>query len=149
MISRIIITGKNSEMPRRAASNPAHEAAARPVKLPAGRAASPFLPPRVFDLARGNLARSALSGRAPSFDATAERWIVPPSGMKPDDGAAADLQQPTSKPHTLLPSPAPTPPVLPGGAGQLDAALTALEAVTVALGLTVFGTLAYVMLVLA
>lgn len=149
MISRIIITGKNSEMPRRAASNPAHEAAARPASLPVGRAASPFLPPRVFDLARGNLARSRLGNAAPLFDATAERWIVPPSGTQPDAVAAAEQRQPTSKPHTLLPSPAPSTPISPGGAGQLDAAITALEAVTVALGMTVFGTIAYVMLVLA
>lgn len=148
MISRIIITGKNSEMPRRAASNPAREAAARPASLPVGRAASPFLPPRVFDLARGNLARS-LSDRAPSFDATHDVWIVPPSGTQPDAVAAAEQRQPTSRTHTSLPSPAPSTPISPGGAGQLDAAITALEAVTVALGLTVFGTLAYVMLVLA
>jgi len=148
MISRIIITGKNSEMPRRAASNPAREAAARPASLPVGRAASPFLPPRVFDLARGNLARS-LSDRAPSFDATHDVWIVPPSATQADAVAAAEQRQPTSRTHTSLPSPAPIPPINPVGAGRLDAALNALEVFTVALGLIVFWTIAYVLLVLA
>jgi hypothetical protein len=62
---RIILTGRNSSFPQ-------------------------FLPPR----SRGNLARSApsLVERAPLFDATDDRWIVPPSRMKRDAGAAAELR---------------------------------------------------------
>jgi len=101
MTSRIIWIGKNSEMvvaPRSAPSAGAAPAA-RPVVLPrTGRAAPSSLPPRVLLPARGNLARSSMD-RAPSFDATAERWVVHPSRAMRDAGGAADLRHVTTK-HT-------------------------------------------------
>jgi hypothetical protein len=68
-MKRIILVGRNDQLP-------------------------PFLPPRAPLQTRGNLARSVsyLPERAPLFDATADRWIAPPSGVKPDAGAAAELR---------------------------------------------------------
>jgi hypothetical protein len=101
MTARIIWIGKNSQMavtPRSALSAGA-TAAARPSLLPDdGRAAPSSLPPRVLLPARGNLARSSMD-RAPSFDATAERWIVPPTTIMVDAGGAADLRHVKTK-HT-------------------------------------------------
>ena len=91
MISRIIWTFKNNEMPR---AYPAARSRQRPALSSSPMAGGPHLPlsqPRdVLPPARGTLARS--SDRAPLFDATAERWIVPPSRMSRDAGAAAGLR---------------------------------------------------------
>lgn len=103
-----------------------------PSKLPGGP--YPFLPPRM----RGNSASP--SGEAPLFDATAEQWIVPPSGMTPDAGAAAELRH-TQAAHTrssAIPLKADERPLHP-----------IVECLTVALGLTVFGLIAAALLVLA
>lgn len=95
-------------------------------------------------LAARNLASPL--GEAPSFDATAERWVTLPSGMKPDASAAVDLQHPERK-RTLsfrpLKSyrPAADP---PRAAGHLLS-----DIVTAALGLLVFGLVAAAFLVLA
>jgi hypothetical protein len=100
------------------------------------------LPPRDPPPAtRGTLAPSPLGRAAPSFDATAGRWIVSPPGMKPGSGAAADLRH-TQAAHKR-----------PSSCSLLDddgrPLHPVLEALTVALGLTVFGLIAGVFLVLA
>lgn len=138
MSTRIIWIGKNNEMAvvPRSASSAGMSAAARPFVLPdRGRAAPRFLPPRADSKTRGNLAISQLGKSAPLFDATAERWIVPPPGMKPGSGAAADLRHSDETP--CLESPAGS--LAPSPAGHLEALA---EALTVALGLTVFGLIA-------
>lgn len=147
MTARIIWIFRNNEhsavAPRSALSAGAAHAA-RPVVLPArGRAALPSLHPRVSPPlpARGNLACS-MSEQAPSFDATAERWIVPPSGMTPDAGAAAVLRHPDTHKQRLK-----RPAAGPSAAGHLWA--EAVEVFTVALGLTTFGLIAAFFLVLA
>ena len=98
MISRIIWTFKNNEMPR---AYPAARSRQRPALSSSPMAGGPHLPlsqPRdVLPPARGTLARS--SDRAPLFDATDDRWIVPPSTTRVDAGAAADLRQYQTK-HT-------------------------------------------------
>lgn len=143
MTSRIIWIFRNNEhcaaAPRSALSTgSAH--AARPVVLPQrGRAALPSFPPQASSsLARGNLAFSRHGKMAPLFDATAERWIVQPSGTTPDAVAPADQACPIH-PHT-------SPAAVPSAAGTFLHA--AAEAFTVALGLTVFGLVAGVLLVL-
>lgn len=82
MISRIILIGCNAAFPTLSGARllrPALPDAARPVVLPdTGRAApSPraVLPPPARNWA-------PLDERAPSYDATAERWIVPPVEVK-------------------------------------------------------------------
>jgi hypothetical protein len=92
------------------------------------------LPPRDPPPAtRGNLAPSPLGRAAPSFDATDDRWIVPPPGMKPGSGASAE-QGHTQAAHTRSS-------VNPLTAEE-RAPHPVVEALTVALGLTVFGLLA-------
>jgi hypothetical protein len=98
------------------------------------------LPPRGPSLqTRGNLASP--SGGAPLFDATDDRWIVPPSTMSVDAGAAADLR------HTQAAHKRPSSCPLPDDDGR--PLHPVLEALTVALGLTLFGLIAGVFLLLA
>jgi hypothetical protein len=103
------------------------------------------LPPRDPPPAtRGNLAPSPLGRAAPSFDATASRWIVPPPGMTPGSGAPAE-QGHTQAAHKRPPV---TP--LPAGGRPPRPIVDAIsEALTVALGLTVFGLIAGVFWILA
>lgn len=120
--SRIIWLFKNNEMAiaPRSATSAGVMAAARPVVLPrAGRA-------------------------APHYDATAERWIVPPSGMTPDAVAPAD-QGSTLFVHSSLKLVSPVA-NKPAGETFREAIV---EVFTVALGLTVFGLIAGVVLILA
>lgn len=142
MTARIIWIGKNNEMAvvPRSASSAGMSAAARPVVLPRAGRAAPFSPPARVLPARGNLGGSALRA-APLFDATAERWIVPPSTTVVDAVAPADQEHPV---RTALPSPAAT--LSPPAAGRWEAVTDVL---TTALGLTVFGLIAGVFLVLA
>jgi hypothetical protein len=145
MITRIIWIGKNNEMAvtPRSARGAGVSAAARPVVLPQrGRAAPPVLSPvRSYLPARGNLGGSALRA-APLFDATAERWIVPPSRMTRESGAAAELRHSDETP--CLESPAGS--LAPSPAGHLEAISEVLKMV---FGLTVFGLIAGFFLVLA
>lgn len=127
MTSRIILIGRNAAFPTLSGARfdrPALPDAARPPSSPTGRA-------------------------APSYDATAERWIVPPSGMTPDAGAAADLRSrcsekledhsvsgfPYSKPHSPLP-----PPTAEGTLGDAVGTIAAFGALCV---------VAYALMVLA
>jgi hypothetical protein len=99
------------------------------------------LPPRDPPPAtRGNLAPSPIGKVAPLFDATDDRWIVPPPGMTPGSGAAADLRH-TQAAHTRS-SDTPLP-------AEERAPHPVVEALTVALGLTVFGLIAGVFWILA
>lgn len=168
MITRVIWTFKNNEMaPASSRSTACVAPAARPVVLqPRGRAApiaaapnchrmvrvlhdredraaaNHFLHPRASSsLTRGNLARSQLGNAAPLFDATADRWIVPPSTTVVDTGAAAELRHIHNAAHKR-------PAVVPQtqAAGRLHAVV---EALTVAAGLSVFGAVAFLFLVLA
>ena len=138
--SRIIWIGKNSQMAvaPRSATSAGVTPAARLVVLPRGRAALPSLPPARLLPSRGNWRSSPAEG-APLFDATADKWIVPPSGMTPDAGASAD---PGHTSVSTLPSPAGDPPP----AGRLE---VVMDVVTTALGLTVFGLIAGFFLVMA
>jgi hypothetical protein len=104
-------------------------------------AATLSLRPRVH-AARGNLASPQFSRRAPLFDATNDRWIVPPSTVTVDAGAAAELRHTHNAAHNERPAVVPD----PQAAGRLDAVL---EVVTVAMGLVVFGMIAYVLMVVA
>jgi hypothetical protein len=121
-MNRILITGKNADF-------------------------TLFLPPRETSQWRGNLAPSNLEG-APSFDLTAEQWIVPPSRMMRDAVAPAGQARPVttharSYPSYLKPSPVVRP---LEAAGRLE---LVIDVMTVALGLTVFGVIAGVFLLLA
>ena len=96
------------------------------------------VPPRRHS-PRGNLACSL--EQAPQYDATAERWIVSPPGKKPEAGAAAELRHTHTPAHTrpvVVPNPQTT--------GRLQAAA---DVATTLLGMTLFGAIAYVLLVLA
>ena len=168
MITRVIWIGKNNEMASASSRSTACVApAARPVVLqPRGRAApiaaapnchrmvrvlharedraaaNHFLYPRASSsLTRGTLARFHLGNAAPLFDATAERWIVPPSSVTEETGAAAELRHTHYAAHE---SPAAVPELQV--AGRLGAVV---EALTVAAGLSVFGAMAFLFLVLA
>lgn len=82
MTFRIILIGRNAAFPSLSGARfdrPAMPDAARPVVLPdTGRA---VLHPRaVLPSPARNWA--PLDERAPSYDATAERWIVPPVEVK-------------------------------------------------------------------
>ena len=153
MTARIIWIGKNSQMAvtPRSASSAGATAAARPSLLPDDGRAAPSLQPRNSSPRRGNLARSHIGNAAPLFDATAERWIVPPSTIMVDAVDAADQRQPQKR-KALQSSrlkfiTQPSPAVSPKSAGRLLA--QALEVFTVALGLAVFGAIAGVFLVMA
>jgi hypothetical protein len=101
------------------------------------------LPPRdSLPATRGNLAPSPprFGDGVFVFDATAGRWVVPPPGMTPGAGAAADLRH-TQAAHTRS-SDTPLP-------AEERAPHPVVEALTVALGLTVFGLIAGVLMVLA
>jgi hypothetical protein len=83
----------------------------------------------------------------PNYDATAERWVTPPSGMTPDAGAAADLQH-SGEDNTLFS--ATTRPQVPV-ARPLEATghwQAAADIFTTALGLLVFGLIAAAFLVM-
>lgn len=105
MINRIIVTGKNSAMPR-------------------------------------------LTG--PLYDATAERWISPPSGATPDAGGAADLRRVAGEENTLFSAnPLPRRPVAfpPREAtGHWEAVI---DCITTVAGLLLFSAVAALFLVLA
>ena len=143
MITRVIWTFKNNEMaPASSRSTACVAPAARPVVLHAsGRAAPHSLHPRASSLACGTLARSQLGNAAPLFDATAERWIVPPSSVSEDAGVAAELRHIHNAAHNR-------PAVVPQtqAAGRLDAVL---DGVAVAFGMTVLCLIAGVLMVLA
>jgi hypothetical protein len=98
-----------------------------------------FLPGREPQLGRG------LNPSAPSFDLTAEQWIVPPSGKQPDAGASAEQGQ------TQAAQTRPAGPLAPlnrrAGRPHLKAAIA--ECCTTAFGLLVFGLIAWTFLVLA
>lgn len=104
--------------------------------------------PRASGNARGNLARSHIGNAAPLFDATHDVWIIPPSGMTPVAGAAADLRHATAqhssrRGSSLECDPAASPSL---AAGRLE---TVVDVLTTALGLTVFGLIAGFFLVMA
>lgn len=157
MITRIIWIGKNSQMaiaPRSAPSAGAM-AAARPVVLPDRGRAAPLSSHRALSgCARGNLARPS-TGRAPLFDATAGRWLNTPSAMMADAGAAAELRNtcdedrnhPARFAKHNLTDKSPAAPPTHTAAGRL--LRHAVEALTVALGLMVFGVVAGFLMVLA
>jgi hypothetical protein len=152
MTARIIWIFRNNEhsavAPRSALSAGAAHAA-RPVVLPAhGRAALPVSPSaRPSPPARGNLAPPRFGDGLFIYDATAERWIVNPSRMTRDAGAAADLRYSDENTQSLgLPTP-------PGDRPPLQISGRLLrecgEALAFTFGLTVFGLIAAAFLVLA
>lgn len=166
MITRVIWTFKNNEMaPASSRSTACVAPAARPVVLHASGRAAPIaaapncrrtarvlharedraaathsLHPRASSLARGTLARSQLGNAAPLFDATAERWIVPPSTTVVDTGASAE---PRHTHNAALKRPAVVPEIQ--AAGRLDAVL---DGVAVAFGMTVLCLIAGVLMVI-
>lgn len=84
MISRIILIGRNAAFPSLSGARsdrPALPDAARPVVLPDTGRAAPS--PRAVSSPSAARNWALLNERAPSYDATAERWIVPPSGSRP------------------------------------------------------------------
>ena len=89
----------------------------------------------------------ALSGGAPLFDATLNVWVITPSTPTVDAGAAADLRHTHDETHTLgFSTPKPRPVVSAETTGRLHAVVEALK---MAVGLTVFGLIAGVLLVMA
>lgn len=104
-------------------------------------------PPRVVSSPRGNLALSQFGKRAPLYDATAERWIVPPRGMTPCAGASAEPGQ-LSAEHTELSTSKPARPAVnpKSTAGHFKAAF--LDFLLTMLGLTTFGAIAAFLMVL-
>ena len=144
MTARIIWIGRNSQMAvtPRSASSAGATAAARPSLLPDDGRAAPSLQPRNSSPRRGTLGGSALRA-APLFDATRDVWIVPPSRMTRDAVAPADQEHSDETRFPNLPSPA----GVPSPAGRFWA--EAVEVFTVAFGLTVFGLIAGVFLVMA
>lgn len=92
-------------------------------------------------LTRGNLAMPQHMRHAPLFDATAERWIVPPSTTVVDTGAAAEPRHTHNAAHKR-------PAVVPQtqAAGRLHAVV---DGVVVALGMTMLCLVAGVLLVIA
>lgn len=121
MTSRIIWIFKNSE----------HSAVAPRSVLRAGAAHAARPPP------------SPTGRAAPQYDATAGRWIVPPSSMTEDAVAPAD-QGSTKFVHSSLKL---VSPVASNPAGETFREKV-LEVFTVALGLTVFGLIAGFFLVM-
>lgn len=120
-MTRLIVVARNDHFPSINHSLPPRDS------LPATRGTLAPSPPRFGD---GVFV----------FDATAGRWIVPPPGMKPGSGASAE-QGHTQAAHTrssVHPLPA-----------EERAPHPVVEALTVALGLTVFGLIAGVLMVLA
>ena len=99
------------------------------------------LRPRVTNPTRGTLAPPQHMRRAPLFDATAERWIVPPSTVTVETGAAAELRHIHNAAHKR-------PAVVPQtqAAGRLHAVV---DGVVVALGMTMLCLVAGVLLVIA
>lgn len=162
MTARIIIFGKNKELPSTIARScegglMAKETRRTPFLVSTGAAAGPIIPlrgpaaslrhPRMDPSpARGTLARSQIGNAAPLFDATEDRWIVPPSTTMVDTGAAAEPRH-LVETHDEYFHPKPArPAVIQPAAGLFHAAV---EVFTVALGLTVFGLIAGFLLVLA
>lgn len=150
---RILITGRNHTIPADAMQS-AVVPATQQVSLPTCAAACPSSArvERADLLLAGGRAASFLPGRKPQlaprfgdgafiFDATAGRWIVSPPGTTPGAGAAADLR------HTQAAQTRPAKSLAPRPAGR--APHPVVEALTVALGLTVFGLVAGFFLVIA
>lgn len=148
MTARIIWLFKNSEhnaVAPRSASSAGAAHAARPVVLPQhGRAAPSFLPPRVSGSARGNSAPPRFGDGAFVFDATEGRWISRPSSMTEDAVAPADQEHSEMRhyPFPTLPSPA----AVPSAAGRF--LREAVEVISFAAGMTVFGLIAAFFLVM-
>lgn len=148
-MNRLILVARNKNFPTLSGARsdrPALPDAPRSVVLPCVERGA-FLPPtaRPLQNSRGNLACS--QGQAPLFDATAGRWIVPPSGKKPD--AVASTESRCQDEHTRLefsapPGGTPCPPVTPPG----DLLSTIQDVVTVISGVIVFGGLAFFCLVI-
>ncbi len=145
MINRILITGKNSQIPH-----------LRDLRVCPdcdgdgwvhGWSNNPSEPPFKAECRGGNgqgaIERAPMpASKARVYDFTAERWLDEPhTGMKPVSRVSGDLRHTHNAAHTR-PAAVPNTPA----AGRPSAAL---EVFTTVLGLTVFGTLAYVLLVLA
>ena len=148
-MNRLLLIARNKHFPTLSGArrSPAPPDASRPVVLPGTGRDAPT--PRAVSLppsAARNWARSA--GRAPLYDATAEQWITPPSGMTPDAGASADPGHQMA--HKRLEFSAP-----PGGAlGPTetppgDFLKAVQDVVTVISGMIVLGGLAFFLMVLA
>lgn len=149
MTSRLILISRNKNFPTLSGARsdrPALPDAPRSIVLPCvGRGAS--FPRAVTSSPARNLARS-FSDRAPSFDATAGRWIVPPSTVTVD--AVASTESRCQDEHTRLefsapPGGAPCPTTCPPG----DLLSTIQDVVSLISGVIVFGGIAFFCLVLA
>lgn len=126
-MNRILITCRNDRFPRLTVPP------TRGTHTPAGRG---HLGPSV----------SAMLSDGPSslceYDLTNDRWITPPPGMKPVAGPAAelrDLRLHDTQQCSNAPKPGPVP--SPEGAG-LPPGNIAMDIITTAFGLAVFGCLA-------
>lgn len=165
MSARIIIAAVNNRFPRDAAQSCGAylqmprpdlawglEAAARSVVLPTRERAAPInsLTRRTGSQA-GNLASSLRWDEAPSYDATAERWIRRPSTTMVDAGGAAVLRQiveSSRQPKNRSPQTDCDGPV--DGSNHATGFIHhAVEAATVLLGLATFGSIAFVLMLLA
>ena len=169
MTSRIIISASNNRFPRDAAQScgaylnqmprPVRpwglEAAARSVVLPTcERAALSQSSPARRLPARGNLASSLRWDEAPSYDATAERWIRRPSTTMVDADAVAAPRHFVAKVnrnpkvHIVPPQ---TDRESPADGSNLAAGLAYhfVEVATVIGGMTVFGAIAFCVMLLA
>lgn len=123
-MNRIILTGRNSSFPS--------------LTVP---------PSRGVSMTRGHLAPSVSAmlseGASPMYDATAEKWLIPPSSRTLDAGRAAALrgtQEATAQTHCSTPKAA-RPAAPQTAAGHLPG-VTPIDIVTTAIGLLVFGMLA-------
>lgn len=105
--------------------------------LRAGAAAAPSV-----------IAFPAEGARSYTYDATAERWIVPPSGKKPDAGSAAVLRNPwLQNTQTVPPLKSNRPVPSPEGTGYFWRAVA--DCIVTGLGLAVFGLIGLFFLVLS
>lgn len=149
---RILITGRNHTIPVDAMQSVADPRTLGVSFPPAAACPSSARVERADLLLAGGRAASFLPGREPQlaprfgdgafhYDATAGRWIVPPPGMKPGAGAAADLR------HTQAAHSRSSARPLTGADERTPHPV--VEALTVATGLTVFGLIAGFFLVLA
>lgn len=165
MTSRIIIAGRNNRFPRDAAQSCGAylnqmprpdlawglEAAARSVVLPTRERAAPIISrPRRTGSQAGNLASFPSWDEAPYYDATAERWIRRPSTTMVDADAVAvprhfveSSRQKNRSPQTDCDGP------VDGSNHATGFIHHAVEVATVLLGLATFGSIAYVLLLLA
>jgi hypothetical protein len=133
-VTRLIVVARNDKFPSLSHSLPPRAAP------PSARNSAPSSAPRFGD-------------GAFVFDATAGRWIVPPPGMTPGAGGAADPRQYPDQTrngtHVLrFPFSAQRPrPVSPARAVGTPGLV--LEVLKMAVGLTVFGLVAGVFLVMS